>query len=97
MAGLRRGSSGSIVVKPGGMGGGDDAGSRVDRNNLTRPAYRVAEGQFQPTPQTIGPGHPLLDLSTVSGWRLVWVAAAVAYVVGFHVTLGRYRIGLGPR
>lgn len=70
--------------------------SRVDRNNLTRPAYRITAGQVQPVPGILGPGHPLLDLSQVSSWRLIAVAVAVAYIVGFHVTIGRARVGIGP-
>lgn len=65
-------------------------------NNLTRPAYRITSGQIQPVPGTLGLGHPLLDLSQVGSWRLIAVAAALAYIVGFHITLGRARLGLGP-
>jgi hypothetical protein len=70
--------------------------ARTDKNNLTRPAYRITAGQIQPIPATLGPGHPLLDLSEVGSWRLIAVALAVAYVVGFHITLGRARLGIGP-
>lgn len=72
------------------------AASRVDRNNLTRPAYRITAGQVQPIPGYLGPGHPLLDLTQVGAWRLIIVGLAVAYIVGFHLTLGRARIGIGP-
>ena len=80
---------GGVDVTPG-------ANSRVDANNLTRPAYRITSGVVQPIGGRLGPGHPLLDLSTVGGIRLLVVALAVAYVSGFHVTLGRARIGIGP-
>jgi hypothetical protein len=84
------------AIQVGGVGGEADAESRVDRNMLQRPAYRITAGQFQPIPATLGPGHPLLDLSTVGAWRLIAVGAALAYVIGFHVTLGRMNIGIGP-
>lgn len=71
--------------------------ARTDQNRLTRPAYRITAGQIQPVPGVLGIGHPLLDLSTVGSWRLIAVAVAIAYVIGFHVTLGRARIGIGPR
>jgi len=62
-----------------------------------RPAFRMQASYLRPA-AVGGPkqGHPLLDLSTVSGWRLVMVGLAVAYVVGFHVSIGRSRLGLGP-
>lgn len=72
------------------------ASGRADSNNLTRPAYRVTAGQFQPIPSRLGIGHELFDLSQVGSWRLIAVAVAVAYVVGFHITAGRARLGIGP-
>lgn len=84
------------AVAVGGVGGPEDAASRVDRNNLTRPAYRTSGGQFQPIPTFLGPGHPLLDLSSVGAWRLIVVVGALAYIIGFHVTLGKVRLGIGP-
>jgi hypothetical protein len=89
------------AIMVGGMGGtGTPLGgaeARTDPNTLlTRPAYRITSGVFQPTPGRLDIGHPLLDLSSVGAWRLIAVAVAVAYVVGFHVTIGRARVGIGP-
>jgi hypothetical protein len=90
------------AIKVGGMAIDLGASGRTEsppHNNLTRPAYMTAQGFQSPAPPAAvgGGGHPLLDLSTVAGWRLVFVGVALAYVVGFHVTLGRTRLGLGPR
>lgn len=83
---------GGVQVEPAGYGG------RVNENLLTRPAYRYSGGgQIQPIPASLGFGHPLLDLGQVGAWRLITVGLAVAYVVGFHVMLGRTRLGIGPR
>ncbi|HYR17891.1 MAG TPA: hypothetical protein VEQ15_00270 [Myxococcales bacterium] len=85
------------AVQIGGMETDAGANARTDDNNLlTRPAYRYVGGAPSPIPATLGIGHPLLDLSTVGAWRLIAVAVAVAYIVGFHVTLGRARLGIGP-
>lgn len=84
------------AIKVGGVAAQDGAEGRSDNNLLTRPAYRITSGQFQPIPSMLGPGHPLFDLSTPGAWRLVAVAVAVAYVIGFHVTAGRVRLGIGP-
>lgn len=84
-----------MVVDSGGASG------RTDSSQMTRPAFKVSAGIFQPRQKTAvggagGLGHPLLDPSTVGFWRLVIAGAAFAYIVGFHITLGRTRLGLGP-
>lgn len=67
---------------------------------ITRPAYRVANGQFQPA-GVGGPAglssHPLLDLSSVSGWRLVMVGLALLYVGIFHFSIVSRGISAGVR
>lgn len=67
---------------------------------ITRRAYRVANGQFQPA-GVGGPagvlGHPLLDFSTVSGWRLLVVAGALLYVGVFHFSIVSRGISAGVR
>lgn len=82
---------GGIATEPAGFstrtGGADDS--------VTRQAYQSAAGQIQPL-SNLTLGHPLLDLSQVGTWRLLAVAAAAAYVIGFHVSLGRFKLGLGP-
>lgn len=85
-------------VRPGGVATDAGASGRTDPiSRITRPAYRTSQGVTQPTGGQGGPAsHPLLDLSTVSGWRTVFVLAALAYVAGFHITLGRFRVGAGP-
>lgn len=87
------------AIQVGGVETTDGANGRttgLPNNLLTRPAYRITGGQIQPIPSTLGIGHPLLDLSNVGAWRLIAVAAAVAYVIGFHVSLGRLNVGIGP-
>lgn len=65
---------------------------------ITRPAYRVSNGQMQPAGVGgAGLGHPLLDFSTVSGWRLVAVAAALLYVGVFHFSIVSRGISGGVR
>jgi len=71
-------------------------GASAGRPAATRPGYRITAGQMQPIPGSLGLGHPLLDLSSVGAWRLIAVGLALAYVIGFHVTLGRARVGIGP-
>lgn len=65
---------------------------------ILRPGYVVSQGTIMPS-GTGGAGpvgaSTLLDLSTVSAWRLIAVAAAIAYIWGFHVSLGRVRVGVG--
>jgi len=85
------------AVQVGGMQVDAGAAGRVGDNLQTRPAFRWSSGQFQPLPALgIGMDHPLLDLNSVASWRLLAVAAAVAYIVGFHVMLGSVRVGIGP-
>ena len=86
----RTGHQGNVAVQAG-------AEARTTPNGIVRPAFRMNASYLRPA-QAGGPkaGHPLLDLSSVAGWRLVAVAAAIAYVIGFHVTIGRTRLGLGP-
>lgn len=81
----------------GGVGGPADAQSRVDANQLTRPAYRFTAQIMEPTGNRLGPGHPLFDPNSIGFWRLLFAALALAYVVGFHVTLGSVKLGLGPK
>jgi hypothetical protein len=87
------------VLRPGGMAvDPQGASARTETGNtaITRPAYRVAQGEFQPA-GVGGPagGHPLLDLSSVSGWRVLAVVAALFYIGVFHVTLGRGGVRAG--
>jgi hypothetical protein len=91
------------AIKVGGMAtDGQGATARVDPvSQQTRPAFRSAAQIFQPTGGAGGRGFgavgPLLDPSTVAFWRLLAVALALAYIIGFHVTLGRVKIGISGR
>lgn len=92
-----RGRTGRV----GGMAVDAGASGRTDSSQLTRPAYKISAGIFQPSGTSVGgPGgvnvHPLFDINSVSFWRFFWTAAAVAYIVGFHLRLGRVRLGVGP-
>ena len=87
------------VVKQGGIAfQPQGAAPRTTDMGITRPAFTISAGIRQPVggPGYLTLGHPLLDLSGVSAWRLIAVGVAIAYVVGFHVTLGRTRLGIGP-
>jgi len=95
---------GGVAVEPAGFSSRTEG---LGQSAITRPAYRsAASGQIQPAgiasgqgggPYMGGMSHPLLDLSSVAGWRLVAVAVAVVYIWGFHVSLGGLRVGAGPR
>jgi hypothetical protein len=85
------------AIAVGGVQTDPGATARTGGDGLTRPAYRITSSQIQPLPGYLGIGHPLLDLSTVGAWRLIAVALAFAYVIGFHVSIGRARVGIGPR
>lgn len=67
-------------------------------SNLLRPAYTYQGG----TPQPAGVGGAggdhaeFFDLSNVASWRLIFFLAAVGYIIGFHTSLGRVRVGIGP-
>lgn len=52
-----------------------------------QPAYRVGRA-----PGGDGRSHPYLDLSRPQSWRNLGALLAVAYVGGFHLTLGGVRI-----
>lgn len=83
----------------GGMATQDGAAPRASDLGIVRPAFAYNAGIKQPTGvggAGFSLGHPLFDLSSVGAWRLIAVGLALAYVVGFHVTLGRTRLGLGP-
>lgn len=72
--------------------------ARTDSSGVTRPAFTIQAGIRKPTGgpgYLVGPGA-LLDPSSVAFWRLVAVGVAVAYVVGFHVSLNGFRLGIGP-
>jgi hypothetical protein len=91
------------VIRGGGVATDAGASGRTEGPGnapITRPAYRVANGQFQPAGVAAAGGaggHPLLDLSTVAGWRLVWVVAAAAYLGFWFITLGRGGVSGGVR
>ncbi len=81
----------------GGTGGPSGQSMRIPR---ATGLVGVGVGPSQPVTYAVGgPGysHPLLDLSSVISWRIIFGLAAVAYIVGWHVTLpGVGRIGF-PR
>jgi hypothetical protein len=77
----------------------DGATGRTTGGNapITRPAFRITQGQIQPAGVGGGGGHPLLDLTSVSGWRLVAVVAALFYIGVFHLSVGRGGISGGVK
>lgn len=88
MAGMRRVRTGGMMTDAG-ASGRTDSGS-----NLLRPAYSY-QGVITPGEGGAGAGHAVfLDLSNVASWRLIFVGAALAYIVGFHVSLGRLKLNV---
>jgi hypothetical protein len=86
------------AIKVGGVATQEGAMGRQDANQVVRPAFKISAGIKQPT--GVGgfglAGSGLFDLSGVSAWRLIAVGLALAYVVGFHVTAGKLKLGIGP-
>lgn len=92
------------VIKYGGMARDPQgAGQRTagpPEAPITRPAYQVSPGgqtQVQGVASRGGPGTPLLDLSSVSGWRIVWALVAAAYLGFWFVSLSRGGLSAGVR
>lgn len=79
---------GGVATQPQGAEG------RTTAAQITRPAFTIGPGPGQPMGGASGGG--LLDLSTVGAWRLIAVGVAFAYVIGFHVSAGKIRLGIGP-
>jgi hypothetical protein len=71
-----------------------DAGAapRTAPDQLLRPAFRISGQIFQPTQPGQGGAQGWLDPKSIHFWRLVLGAAALGYVCGFHITLGRLRV-----
>lgn len=94
------------AIKVGGVNvadnpGGGAGGRTSPQTNATRPAFVIQAGLRKPTGgagfATGNSGEASwFDTSNVAFWRLVAVGLAVAYVVGFHVSLNGVRLGLGP-
>lgn len=83
------------VVKQGGVATQPAGGEgRTTQSQITRPAFTIGPGPGRPIGGAAGGG--LFDLSTVGAWRLIAFGIAVAYVIGFHVSAGRIRLGIGP-
>lgn len=70
---------------------------------ILRPAYQSPGGGTQFRPSGGAPigggsdGHPLLDFSGVTGWRLLFTIAAAAYLGFWFVSLGRGGLSGGVR
>lgn len=84
---------------------GGRAGRTNPQNQVTRPGFQYNAQIRVPTqkpPLGAGGGGAVGflglfgDPSSASFWRLVAVGLAFAYVVGFHVSLNGFRLGLGP-
>lgn len=105
--GLQATSTRGRTARLGGVEFLDPSGGRAGRTNpqtqVTRPGFRFnaqirTPSGVPPLGATGGGGGlaALFDPSSAATWRLVAVALAFAYVVGFHVTLSGMRLGLGP-
>lgn len=65
---------------------------------LLRPAFSFKSGVAMPgAGGAAAGGHgAFFDLSSVASWRLIFVGLAVAYIIGFHASLGRIGVRVGP-
>jgi hypothetical protein len=88
------------VGRVGGVAVDEGAAGRTDASQQTRPAFKLSANWQSPLTKSpvggIGSIHPLFDPTSVSFWRFFWTGAAIAYIVGFHLRLGRVKLGLGP-
>jgi len=89
--------TGGVATEPAGYS------VRTDQALATRPAYASPGGGTSFTPVGVAPavggggGHPLLDFSGVTGWRLVFTAAALFYLGFWFFTISRGGIVGGIR
>ena len=89
---------GGIATEPAGFS------TRTEQSPpILRPAYRSPGGGTQlqaggaPLAQGGSSGHPLLDFSGVTGWRLAFTLAAAAYLGFWFISLGGGRVSGGVR
>jgi hypothetical protein len=80
---------------------GGRAGRTNPQNQVTRPGFQYNAQIRVPTQKPPlgaggGAGSVFFDTSSAAFWRFVAVGLAAAYVVGFHVSLNGFRLGLGP-
>lgn len=68
-----------------------DAGS-----NLLRPQFSFRSGVSMPGAGGASSHASFFDLSSVASWRMIFTLAALAYIVGFHASLGRVGVRIGP-
>lgn len=91
------------VIRPGGVaydpqGATPRTEAGPGNQPITRPAYRVSQGVFQPAGiGGPGGGAPLLDISGVPFWRLFWTLAAAAYLGFWFVSVRRGGVSAGVR
>ena len=87
------------AVRRGMMVTQDGAAPRVEQadagQNLLRPSFRWSGGTSMPGAGGASPHGAFLDLSQVSSWRTIYAAASLAYIVGFHASLGRLNVRVG--
>jgi hypothetical protein len=106
-AGMYATSTRGRTARLGGVEFLDPSGGRAGRTNpqnqVTRPGFQYNAQIRVPTQKPpLGGGvgavglAGLFDPSSAGFWRLVAVGLAFAYVVGFHVSLSGFRLGLGP-
>lgn len=83
----RRGGVGGPVYQPGSPGNTSDAQARTLPSGLTvAKPYRVGA-----SPAALK-RSPWLDPSTIMFWRWVFLGAALLYVAGYHLSVGRLRV-----
>ena len=91
-----------MSFRPGGIGGPGDDGQGGATTSRTTPSGMTVQAPFRvgAAPGAAGANArgPLYwapyfrNFTPVSQWRIVFVALAVAYVSGYHVTIGRLRV-----
>lgn len=90
---------GGVAHDPAGASGRTEGPTNAPQ---VRTAYQSPGGgtQFRPTGQAVGGpggGHPFLDFSGVTGWRLAFTLAAAFYLGFWFVSLHRGGISGGVR
>lgn len=92
-----------MTYRPGVVGGPGDDGQGGGSTARTLPSGLTVQAPYRvgATPGTGAAGAgplswlPILrNYSPQSQWRFIWLALAIGYVCGYHLSIGRLRIRL---
>lgn len=89
--------------RPGGIGGPGDDGQGGGTTARTLPSGLTVQAPYRVPSSPAAAGGPsgqgplrwapyFRNFSAKTQWRFVWVTLAVAYVCGYHVSIGRLRV-----